>query len=459
MSRGRSIISQRASDSASHGNPSRRSFIKSPHGHLFSVRETHCLHLDAMSTTGTGNKQISLSKLLLTWPQCECTKEELLESLKESLPEFDVYVIAKEHHKEGGGHLHAAIKLNKPRRVRISGQNLSKLFDVKGHHCDVEFLKSGKDWQKAVKYCCKEGDYISGGIDIEALKNRSEHNSHKKIYTCKQILETPINELVNNDMISAHSFSTVYRAQLQWKLLSTPNTDLCGPRGMWFYGPAGTGKSMQARIIGMQEGGYYLKAQNKWWDGYQNEPVVIIDDLDTSILSHYLKIWGDRYSFHGETKGGTLPIPCKKIIVTSNYSIEELLRKDSRNGDVDVELWHAIKRRYKEVFFNHVWTMEETEAFNVQQEDEAAKLLREEQKAANEPQNKKAPALYDDVQTPIIEETVLQEVPKLGEIDEDGWEAPQESNEETVGNSNTIILEGHTALNLFPDTNLSGYRE
>lgn len=385
--------------------------------------------------------------MLLTWPQCECTKEEVLESLRTTLPEFDVFVIAKEQHKEGGGHLHATIKLKSPRRTRISGQILSKLFDVKGHHCDVEFLRSAKDWEKAVQYCCKDGDYISEGIDIEAIKNRSTHNSHKKIYTCKQVLETPINDLVNKDMISAHAFSAIYRAQQQWKLLSTPNVDLCGPRGLWFYGPAGTGKSMQARITGLQEGGYYLKAQNKWWDGYQNEPVVIIDDLDTSILSHYLKIWGDRYAFSGETKGGTMPIPCKKIIVTSNYSVEELLSKDNKNGDLDIELCHAIQRRYKEVFFNHVWTTAETEAFNMQQEDSVAKLLRAEKNNVKEPKNKKAPQGDEDIPTPNIDVPHLMEVPQQEELSvarEDSY---------------SLVLEGHTALNLFADTALSGFHE
>lgn len=374
-----------------------------------------------------------------------------MESLKGSLPEFNVYVIAKERHSDGGGHLHATIKLNNPRRTRISNQILSKLFDVKGHHCDVEFLKSAKDWEKAVLYCCKDGDYISDGLDIKALKERSTHNSHKKIYTCKEILETPISDLVDKDMISANAFSSILRAQSQWKLLSTPNVDLANTRGMWFYGPAGSGKSMTARCMGIQEGGYFLKPQSKWWDGYQGEPVVIIDDLDTTALNHYLKIWGDRYAFSGETKGGTLPIMCRKIIITSNYSIEELLRKESKDGDVDIELCHALKRRYKERFFDHVWTDNEIEQFNMQQEDQIAMLLREERNLTTqdgiceEPPNKKFP---DDVPTPVMDVQTLVRVPQAEEE-----EAPQGED------SYSLVLEGHTALNLFNDTWVSGYHE
>ena len=67
----------------------------------------------------------------------------------------------------------------------------------------------------------------------------------------------------------------------------------------------------------------------KWWDGYKGEKAVILDDLDTPILGHYLKIWADRYKSNGEIKGGTLPLLHETFIVTSNYSIKELFDKDT----------------------------------------------------------------------------------------------------------------------------------
>uniref|UniRef100_UPI004047D77E hypothetical protein n=1 Tax=Flavobacterium sp. TaxID=239 RepID=UPI004047D77E len=90
-----------------------------------------------------------------------------------------------------------------------------------------------------------------------------------------------------------------------------------------FYGAPGTGKSKTARWLYPNA---YPKMCNKWWDGYQHQPYVIIDDFDVnhSVLGHHLKIWSDHYPFLAEQKGHSLKLRPQIICVTSNYHPSEI---------------------------------------------------------------------------------------------------------------------------------------
>lgn len=94
-----------------------------------------------------------------------------------------------------------------------------------------------------------------------------------------------------------------------------------GPRVcVWLHGDPGVGKSRVAKLMNP-----YMKSLTKWWDGYQGEKIVLIDDLEKDtmkFLGHYMKIWGDPYGkITGEVKGSTIPLSYEVLIVTSNYSI------------------------------------------------------------------------------------------------------------------------------------------
>lgn len=95
------------------------------------------------------------------------------------------------------------------------------------------------------------------------------------------------------------------------------------PRGLWVVGKPGMGKSYHVRKLYPEA---YIKAQNKWWDGYYGQEHVLLDDLDKlgSCLSHYLKIWLDQYPFDGEIKGGHTCTNYTKFVITSNYWPSEL---------------------------------------------------------------------------------------------------------------------------------------
>lgn len=130
------------------------------------------------------------------------------------------------------------------------------------------------------------------------------------------------------------------------KLLAMDNmvapNPLSGTAGIWIYGPPGTGKTHFARLHYGQD--LYLKAQNKWWDGYKGQKFVLLDDFDCrNALAHYLKLWADMYPFNAECKGSSICIRPEKFIITSNYLPEELVD--------DAMCAAAIRRRF---YFIHI---------------------------------------------------------------------------------------------------------
>lgn len=119
-------------------------------------------------------------------------------------------------------------------------------------------------------------------------------------------------------------------------------------RNFWICGPSGCGKSRYVRDTygpGTELGGdmgFFTKMMNKWWDGYRDEDVVLLDDFDPNhgeYLGYHLKIWTDHYAFNAEIKNGTIKLRPKVFLVTSQYPIHRCFKEP--------ETVDAIERRFE----------------------------------------------------------------------------------------------------------------
>jgi len=88
-----------------------------------------------------------------------------------------------------------------------------------------------------------------------------------------------------------------------------------------FWGRSGSGKTRRAQ----EEAGdsfYFLSkgdnGQITWWDGYEGQNSVIIDDFYGWLPWTFVLRLLDRYPFNVQIKGGSVPFTSHKIFITSN---------------------------------------------------------------------------------------------------------------------------------------------
>lgn len=191
----------------------------------------------------------------------------------------------------------------------------SKIFNLKAH---IETAKGNAIQNR--KYCTKDDDYFEKG-DIPKQGKRTDIDNIKENIksgkNIKYLLDN--NYIVNNQQLKySENLNKYYEKPRNWK-----------PTVKWFYGRTGTGKTKQAyeELSGDDNiDDLYVTLDNgKWWDGYDGQSNVIIDDMRSDFMKYHqlLKLL-DRYQYKVEIKGGTRQFVAKNIIITSPFHPKDM---------------------------------------------------------------------------------------------------------------------------------------
>ncbi len=264
----------------------------------------------------------------LTYPRCEVDKEVLLAHLQ-TIGTVQEYCICRETHEDGGLHLHAFVRYDKP---GVRRADLIK-FDILGHHGDYQSVRSRRC---VLEYVQKEDADVLTNIDKELLvdKTKKRQRENMEVFDGSEV---ELKAMMRAGDYSWRQLVAMLKARHAYRLMTCKPLQSQTVKGIWVYGEPGTGKSHWART---QFPDAYLKLQNKWFDGYDLEETLLLEDFDSKMLGHHLKLWGDKWGCNGEVKGGLTPLLHSRLVVTSNYSPAQLFVEDA-------VLAAAVTRRFQ----------------------------------------------------------------------------------------------------------------
>lgn len=178
-------------------------------------------------------------------------------------------------------------------------------------------------------YCSKEEVLIEHG-EPSAQGKRSDLK-----YVVDLIADSPSMKYIIEHVNSLQSIRTAEKLLMYKEPVRRWKTEV-----YWFHGATGTGKSQKA--YEMYPDAYTAMDTGQWWEGYDGDEVVIIDDMRRDFLKfHQLIKLLDRYQYRVQFKGGSRQFLARTIVITSCYSPEEMFET---REDI-----HQLLRRITEI--------------------------------------------------------------------------------------------------------------
>jgi len=243
------------------------------------------------------------------------------DDLCNSISSIAVYaIVGKEVGEMGTPHLQGYANLGRTNR-----KSFVAIKHLVGERAHIEIAKGSDEDNK--KYCSKDGSFVEYGEVQQTGKRNDIKECCDKILAGKRILDIA-NEYPTQFVKYHRGFKELSNAARSRKKRNFKSevSVLCGPPG--------TGKSRYCYEDAHNRYGedeVYYKPRGEWWDGYEGQKAVILDDFYGWIkFDELLKIC-DRYPYQVPIKGGYVQFVSERIYLTSNAPIVDWYKFEGYN--------------------------------------------------------------------------------------------------------------------------------
>lgn len=244
----------------------------------------------------------------------------------------------------GREHLQGYVELNRREGIRWMKRNIAE----RGH-----FAKRMGTRQEAREYCMKERTRKEGTTYTEIGRwqdggqgaRTDLHRVCEMVQEGKTMAEVaeaqPATYVRMNRGLNALRSVVMARRSRQFRNVNV----------IVLYGEAGTGKTRKAVELGGED--YYLlgnDAERVWWDGYDYEKTLILDDFYGWINHAFLLRLLDGYQCRLPIKGAHVYAMWSTVIITSNQHPREWYRNMYNQRNISWEQDGALRRRITRIY-------------------------------------------------------------------------------------------------------------
>jgi hypothetical protein len=243
-------------------------------------------------------------------------------------------VVGEEVGESGTPHLQGYMKFAKKKSLKKIGDELTKLLGKRPH---IEPCRGGP--KKAIEYCMKDGKVTEWGEKPKQGKRSDIEHAAEMIRSGARMIE----------VADEHpgTFVRYSRGLEKLKALHDKESaeDWRDVEVTLLTGPTGCGKTRKAMEAKCEDGRSPYKIQGsdlKWWDGYEGESVIVIDEYANNLKIDALLGLLDGYKKRLEIKGGTTWARWTKVFITTNLFVLHEQAKDAHREALERRISKTI---------------------------------------------------------------------------------------------------------------------